>query len=424
MKNTRRLIISALTLLLIAAMMLTTFASCSAIIMQVKADNLMKGISAKAVSGKVVDDKFINNTADFSIELFKKSIEEDKNSLISPLSVMLALSMTANGADNETLTQMQAVLGGDITIDELNEYLYTYVKNLSNEEKSKFKIANSIWFRDDEGRLTVEKDFLQKNADYYNAAAYKSAFDNQTLSDINNWVNKNTDGMIDKILDEIRDDAVMYLINAIVFDAEWKEIYNKDNISEGIFNSYDGSKRNVEFMVSEESKYLEDSKATGFIKPYVNDKYSFIAILPNEDVNINEYINSMSGENFLNLLKSSENIAVNATMPKFSYDYKVTMNDILKEMGMPIAFDAGSADFNKLGKSSRGNIFIGDVLHKTFISVDERGTKAGAVTKVEMRDESYVETKNVKLDRPFVYAIIDNSTNLPIFIGMVMDIQG
>ena len=139
--------------------------------------------------------------------------------------------MTANGAANETLSQMEEVLGKDIPLEELNEYLYYYVNNLPSEEKSKLNIANSIWFRDDEDRLTVEKDFLQKNADYYNAAIYKSPFDDQTLQDINYWVKTNTDGMIDKILEKIDDDSIMYLINAIVFDAEWK-IYNKSDIHE------------------------------------------------------------------------------------------------------------------------------------------------------------------------------------------------
>lgn len=270
--------------------------------------------------------------------------------------------------------------------------------------------------------MTVEKGFLQKNADYYDAAIYKAPFDDATLNDINAWVKTNTGDMIDKILEEIRDDAVMYLINAIVFDAEWKVIYNESNVYEDTFNLGDGEKLTVDLMRSEESLYLDDGKATGFIKPYYDDKYSFVALMPNEGISLDSYIESLTGEALLNSIANAEPATVNASMPKFSYDFEVKLNEILEDLGMPIAFDPKVADFSEMGKSSRGNIFIGDVLHKTFISLDEKGTRAGAVTKVEMRDESAAaDLKIIKLDRPFVYGIIDNSTNLPVFIGTLLN---
>ncbi len=425
MKTSRKAkqnVIIGLTLLIVlaAAMGMT---ACSSSTMEIQAADLMDGISSKTVSGRLSDDQFIDNTADFSFELFKNTITAKENSLISPLSALLALAMTANGADNQTFAQMEEVLGRGISLDELNEYLYSYVKSLPSENKSKLSIANSIWFRDDENRLMVEKDFLQKNADYYNAAAYKSTFDEQTVKDINEWVKVNTQGMIENILDQIDDDAVMYLINAVAFEAEWETVYNKNEIFSGDFIAIDGSTQTVDFMFSEENSYIDDGKAVGFIKPYANGNYSFVTLLPNEDVAIEDYIETLSGEGFINTIKHAENTPVAATLPKFQYDYTIKMNDTLKVLGMPDAFSDSKADFNKLGRSTRGNIYIGEVLHKTFISVDELGTKAGAVTKVEMKDESYMETKNVKLDRPFVYIIIDNSTKLPIFMGTVMSLQ-
>ncbi len=410
-----------LSLILLLSIMVN-FTSCIANTPSVQAQDLMGEVKAKSVEGKKVDDLFINNTADFTVKLFQTSIDNTKNSLVSPLSVMIALAMTANGADGNTLAQMEEVLGNDISLEDLNQYLYYYANNLPSEEKSKFKIANSIWFRDDENRLTVEKDFLQNNADYYDAQIYKAPFTDQTLNDINAWVKMNTDDMIDKVLEEIRDDAVMYLINAIVFDAEWKVIYNESSVYEDTFNLKDGTKKTIDFMRSEESKYLDDGNATGFIKPYYNDKYSFVALLPNEGISLDSYIESLSGEGFINTIANAEPATVNATMPKFSYAYEVQLNDILKDLGMPEAFDPTAANLKKMGKSSRGNLFIGDVLHKTFISLDEKGTRAGAVTKVEIRDESAPsDLKFVKLDRPFVYGIVDNSTNLPVFIGTVLN---
>lgn len=419
MTNKKGIFTSILCSFLIGAI----FINITGCALKVQASDLMEGVNANTVIGKASDDRFIKSSADFAVKLFKETIAEDKSSLISPLSVMLALAMTANGADTKTKKEMETLLGGDTKLEKLNEYLYTYVKNLPSDKKYKLEIANSIWFRNDENRLTVEKDFLQKNADYYGANAYKSPFDAQTLKDINNWVEDKTDGMIDKIIDEINPDAVMYLINAIVFDAEWQNVYKKNDIYTGTFTAYDGTKRSVEMMISEESKYIDDGKATGFIKDYKDGKYSFVALLPNEDISINDYIASLSGEGLIKAIKNSEDAYVEAQLPKFSYDYTVSMNDALKTLGMPTAFNTGTADFSKLGKSARGNIYIGEVLHKTFISVDELGTKAGAVTKVEMRDESARLGYTVKLDRPFVYMIIDNETKLPIFIGTVMDIK-
>ena len=411
-----------LSVLLLLLSILVNTTACSTLVPNVQAEDMMKGVTAGEGISKEADDRFIKNTAEFTVNLFQKAIDNQKNSMVSPISVMFALAMTANGADGETLSQMTEVLGKDIPLDELNQYLNHYAKYLPNEQKSKLEIANSIWFRDDENRLTVEKDFLQTNADYYSAEIYKSPFTDQTILDINNWVKTNTDGMIEEILDEIDENAVMYLINAIVFDAEWKIVYNKNNIYQDTFTTINGTHQQTDFMASEESLYLEDGRATGFIKPYYNDKYSFAALLPNEDIAIDDYINNLTGESLLNTLYQAKPITVYAKMPKFSYEYEIKLNDILKDLGMPDGFSPKGANFTRLGRSSRGNIFIGEVLHKTFISLDELGTKAGAVTKVEMQDESAAaEMKFVKLDRPFVYAIIDHSTNLPIFIGTVLD---
>ena len=393
---------------------------------KVQAADLMEGVQANTVTGKAADDAFAQSQMRLAVELFQSSVLEskDENVLISPLSIQLALAMTANGADGNTKAEMEALLGGEISLEDLNEYLYSYVNNLPSAEKYKLQIANSIWFRDDEGRLQVEKDFLQKNADYYGAQAYKAAFDDQTLKDINNWVKDHTDGMIDSILDQIDEDAVMYLINALVFDAEWQHVYDKSDVYKGKFTNINGTEKQVDMMHSEETVYLQDENAIGFMKPYSGSKYNFAVLLPNEGVDIYEYIAGLTGESLMETLSTPQLGMVMATLPKFSYEYELTMNDVLKELGMPSAFSGDTADFSKMAHSSRGNIYIGDVLHKTFISVDELGTKAGAVTKVEMNDESAPMSEwVVNLNRPFVYMIIDNETNLPVFIGTVMDVQ-
>ena len=419
----KKTFLAILSLLLICSMTVN-LTGCAT---KVQAADLMEGVKANTVTGKVADDAFAQSQMRLAVDLFQSSMLEskDENVLISPLSIQLALAMTANGADGDTKAEMETLLGGEISLGDLNEYLYSYVNNLPSAEKHKLQIANSIWFRDDEGRLQVEKDFLQKNADYYGAQAYKSAFDEQTMKDINNWVKDHTNGMIDSILDQIDEDAVMYLINALVFDAEWQHVYDKSDVYKGKFTNIAGTEKQVDMMHSEETVYLQDEYATGFMKPYSGSKYSFAALLPNEDVDIYEYIAGLTGEELMETLSTPQLGMVMATLPKFSYEYELTMNDVLKELGMPSAFSSDTADFSKMAHSSRGNIYIGDVLHKTFISVDELGTKAGAVTKVQMNDESAPMSEwVVTLNRPFVYMIIDNETNLPVFIGTVMDVQG
>ena len=392
------------------------------------AADLMDGVSPNRIIGRMADAAFVGSMADFSVELFKKSLKDGENSLISPLSVMLALAMTTNGANGETLMQMETLLGGDIPIETLNEYLYSYVNNLPNKDKSKLNIANSIWFRDDGDVLHVEADFLQSNADYYDASAYRAPFDASTVSDINNWVKVKTNGMIDTIIEgEIDELAMLFLINAVMFDAEWQNVYYKTDVREGEFTDITGNKRLVDFMHSGESLYLDDGMATGFIKPYANGGYSFAALLPNEGISIDEYIESLTGGKLLGTLNNAERAVVIASMPKFEYDYDLQMNDVLIALGIPTAFDMDNADFHKMATVTVGNknLYISKVVHKTYISVDELGTKAGAVTKVEIAaggSSGPTDIKVVNLDRPFVYALIDNATNLPVFIGTLVTV--
>jgi serpin B len=386
------------------------------------AADLMGDVSPNAVAGKPADTAFIGSLANFSIDLFKKSITDGTNSLISPLSVMLALAMTANGADGETLAQMEELLGAGIPLAELNRYLHSYASSLPSEEKSRLNVANSIWIRDDGDRLQVKPDFLQRNADYYGAAAYKSRFGPQTVKDVNDWVKAKTDGMIDTILDDIDESDILFLINAVMFDAEWKDVYNEYQIRKGDFTDITGTLQNVDFMHSSERKYLEDDMAIGFIKPYAGGRYSFAALLPNENIPTGEDINSLTGARPVDIVANAHHELVDVSMPKFEYEYGIEMNNALSDLGIPNAFDMSKADFSRMGTSSDGPLYISLVLHKTFISVDELGTKAGAATIVAMVPGSSAphDPKVVILDRPFVYAIIDNATNLPIFIGTLM----
>jgi serpin B len=267
---------------------------------------------------------------------------------------------------------------------------------------------------------------LQKNADYYGAEIYKTPFNNQTKRDINSWVYKNTDGMRPKILDQIPDSAIMYLINTLAFEAEWPEYYKKEQVRSGVFTKESGEEQDAKLMYSTEGTYLSDDNATGFIKYYSDRKYAFAALLPNEGIAVSDYIASLDGEKLSTMLANPTYTTVKTAIPKFKTEYEVEMSKILSDMGMPTAFDVTFADFSRLGSYDELNIYIGRVLHKTYIEVAEKGTKAGAVTVVEMKAGSAApsdEPKVVYLDRPFVYMIIDCENNIPLFIGTMTDIE-
>ena len=332
-------------LVIISLLLLCTFAfnmvGCKA---EVKAVSLMDGVTPRFVAVSENLDTHNDNVTDFAIRLFKTANEDGKNTLISPLSVLCALAMTSNGADGQTLTQMEDVFG--LSVEELNLYLYSYMNTLPQGDKYKLSLANSIWFTDDE-RFTVNQEFLQSNADYYGAEIYKAPFDNQTVKDINNWVNTETDEMIPKIVEEIPEEAIMYLINALAFEAEWLEPYEKGQVRDKTFTKEDGTKQNVAFMHNAEGKYLEDENATGFVKYYKGGKYAFVALLPNEGTTVSDYVNSLEGDTIKSLLENAQYRTVYTMVPKFETEYNTEMSEVLKAMGITNAFDGNNAELDR-----------------------------------------------------------------------------
>lgn len=387
------------------------------VVLEIAAENLMESIEADTVLP--ISDMREGNIAatNFALELLRAVNDGERSTFISPVSVLYALAMTANGAKGETRAEIEAALG--MSVEELNAYLYSYMAGIEQGEKYKLNIANSIWFTSHD-RFTVEQDFLQKNADYYGADIYRTAFDEQTLKDINNWVEYHTDGLIKNALDKIPPEAVAYIINALLFEAEWADTYNEYSVYDGKFTLENGTEIDMELMYSEESRYLEDENATGFIKYYCGG-YAFAAILPKEGLSVADYIAALDGESLNSLLSVKRYEVVYATMPKFKTEFSVELSQSLKALGIEELFSASGADLSALGRSDAGNIYISRVIHKTYIEVAEQGTKAGAVTIMEAKDECEpMDPKIVRLDRPFLYMIIDTKNNIPIFIGTMM----
>lgn len=378
--------------------------------------DLTEGISKNESASKAPDDEFKAAASSFAAELFKDNYSKGKTTLVSPLSVLTALALVQNGAEGETLAQLERVLGG-LDRDTLNAYMRAYCDFLT--ESDELKIANSVWT---DSSAEAKRDFLQKAVDSYSAQIFSAPLsDPKTVESINSWVKKNTDGMIPKIIEKADRYAVMMLVNAIAFDAKWETPYKRSDIEKLEFTSYSGSKKKTDFMCSTENVYLKDGGTVGFMKPYKNGRLAFAALLPDENTGIDDYVASLSGDKLMKIFSSAKRgNEVNVKMPKFRAEYSTQLIDTLKKMGVKDAFDSKTADFSSLIENR--DAYIATVVHKTFIEVDENGTRAAASTLVGADTMSLMEPYSVCLNRPFVYMIVDTETNLPLFIGVQTEI--
>lgn len=378
--------------------------------------DLTEGISKNESASKAPDDEFKAAASSFAAELFKDNYSKGKTTLVSPLSVLTALALVQNGAQGDTLAQLEQALGG-LDRDTLNAYMRAYCDFLTESEE--LKIANSVWT---DSSAEAKRAFLQKAVDSYSAQLFSAPLsDPKTVESINSWVKKNTDGMIPKIIEKADRYAVMMLVNAIAFDAKWETPYKRSDIEKLEFTSYSGSKKKTDFMCSTENVYLKDGGAVGFMKPYKNGRFAFAALLPDENTGIDDYVASLSGDKLMKIFSSAKRgNEVNVKMPKFRAEYSAQLIDTLKKMGVKDAFDSKTADFSSLIENR--DAYIATVVHKTFIEVDENGTRAAASTLVGANTMSLMEPYSVCLNRPFVYMIVDTETNLPLFIGVQTEI--
>ena len=387
--------------LLLAVALLLALPGCGA------ETGLLTGVTASE-RGEAADAAGL--AADFTVGLFNAAYEGG-DALISPVSVLAALAMAEAGAEGETLAQMEEVFGVDA--ETMRLALSAYMSSVAGTEA---KTANAIWFRDD-GSFTPNEDFLADCASFAGADVFADEFTAALAGEINGWIKEHTDGMIKDVLDEIDPSAVMYLVNALAFEADWAEQYEEYQVRDGEFNAEDGVKT-VEMMYSDEHVYLEGDGFTGFMKPYKGGRYAFAALLP--DSSLEALLGSLTGETLADALENAQNTPVETATPGFSSEYAAELSETLMGMGMADAFDGETADFSGMGRSALGNIYINRVLHKTFIDVTPQGTRAGAATVVEMNAESAMEdVKQVYLDRPFAYMIVDTQYNIPLFFGVV-----
>ena len=362
--------------------------------------------------------------ANLGVALLQQRLQTEDDALVSPLSVLYALGMTMNGASGQTLEQMETVLQGSTA--DWNTFLYWLMEDVG-EKGGELHLANAIWLRDEEDRLTVKEEFLQNITDFYHATAYAAPFDESTVRDINNFVREHTDGMIDEILDKISPLAAIYLVNALGFEAEWQEKYQPTQVRQGVFTEAAGEFETVDFLHSAEHTYITCNGADGFLKYYRGSDYAFAALLPPEEQSATEYAASLTGSDLHQALTNHSYRDVIAAIPQFEEDCSMELSQTLKAMGMTDLFDEDDADLTAMGTSTMGNLYVSRVLHETAISVTPQGTKAGAATAVEVNDAAAAPSDEppveVILDRPFVYLIVETGSMTPLFMGVLNDVD-
>ena len=354
---------------------------------------------------------------DFAVELLHRT--EGENRLLSPLSILCVLGMVLEGAEGETRSQMEAALG--VSGEALDAFLGPWLSALAAEEDSPLRAADGIWIAD-RPDLRIHQDFLDRNRRYYGAAVEQRPFDGEALEQINDFVNRNTRGMIEKLLDVLPREAVMVLVNALAFEADWEIPYREDQVRDGLFRTGNGTEQEAEFLHSNERVYLKDEDTAGFLKYYEGGRYAFAALLPAEGIGLEDYAASLTGEKLRGLLESAAWTGVETATPKFEAACSLQLIDALRAMGMNDAFDPDLADFSALGECENGdNLYIGQVIHKTFLKLDEKGTRAGAAAAATIFATSAMREAppRVILDRPFIYLLLDTETNIPLFIGTV-----
>lgn len=360
----------------------------------------------------------------FALDLYRFVAEEEGNIFYSPYSISLALAMTYAGARSETEAQMADVLHFDLPQDRLHPAFNALDLALASrgeeEEGFRLHIANAVWGQEGYEFLS---DFLQTLAENYGAGLRVLDFKaepEESRAIINDWVAEETEERIEDLLPPgtIDPNTVLVLTNAIYFNAAWEHPFQEGATKDGTFYLLDGQEVTVPMMKQEKFlAYGEGDDYQALELRYEGEELSMVILLPQEG-EFEEFEGTLDARRIEAMVQDMEFTSVNVTMPKFSFEWDVSLEEALAAMGMPAAFGAG-ADFS--GMTGSPDLFIDDVVHKAFVAVDEEGTEAAAATAVVMAESAPLSPAEFTVDRPFIFLIRDRETGTILFIGRVMD---
>lgn len=370
-----------------------------------------------------VDAKLVDANTKFGFKLFQEVLKQDsnKNVFVSPTSIAIALSMTYNGASGQTQQAMaQALELQGMTLQDINQANEALKTTLEKADPAvQLSIANSLWAKQG---IPFKPEFMQRNQQFYGAKVTELNFANPSSKNvINGWVKENTRGKIDQIVNQIKPDDVLFLINAVYFKGNWTKQFDKSQTTERPFYLSNGSQKQHPMMSqSGKYRYYENENFQAVSLPYGKERLSFYVFLPKKTTNLDAFQQQLSLQNWQQWMNQFQMRNGSIQLPRFKFEYDIQLNNALKALGMGEAF-SNTANFSDMTSAS---VAIDEVKHKTFVEVNEEGTEAAAVTSVGVMLTSARMPEapfEMVVDRPFFCAIRDNQTGTILFMGSIKE---
>jgi len=358
---------------------------------------------------------------EFALDMLRNTIKEadESNVFISPLSVSIALGMARNGADGSTRTEMETALRmSGLSADKINQYYSIMLDSLPTaDSKTTLKIANSIWYRNG---FQMKRPFLDINASFFKAEIRSLDFSGVGAVDtINNWCALKTNNLINEVINEIPEMAMMYLINAVYFKGQWTYQFEKKRTYQTNFTDELGHLTEVNMMNRIDTfAYYRDADGEYLDLPYGNGAFSMTVILPSTGKTTGDVLENLSTEHLNTALRNLKKQKVAVSIPRFKAECKYELSAPLKAMGMKKAFEE-TADFSKICDDV---LFISSIIHKTYVEVTEEGTEAAAVTVVEFETTSMPDYPIFCANKPFLFLIREKGTGVILFAGKMGDV--
>lgn len=397
--------------------------SAMAVLLALSAAGCTIGAKALAAPAEAIDPRLAEANLGFALALYREllAIEPRPNLFISPVSIGMALTMTYNGAAGTTQAAMAKALGLDgLTLEELNAANAELLTILNNPDpKLQLKVANSVWA---ERNMAFLPDFLERNKRFYQAEVTALDFaDPKTLLTINGWVKRQTNGKIDRIIDQLDPMDVMVLVNAVYFKGNWTDKFDPAATREGPFTVADGAVKQHPLMHrTGQYRYLEGDGFQAVCLPYGGSRVSMYVFLPSETSSLDSFHARLTPEAWQEWMAAFSSSEVRLALPKFKLEYDRELTGALTALGMGIAFEGRRADFSGMCPPP-AELYIGEVKHKTYVDVNEAGTEAAGVTAVTMRVTAMPRIAELTVNRPFFFAIRDDKTGTLLFMGSVAD---
>ncbi len=357
----------------------------------------------------------------FGFKLFAQinKSEQNKNVFISPFSVSTAFGMLLNGANGPTLDSLKQSLGdAGMSLNDINNaYKNSSAFLTALDANVSFQNANSIWYRNG---FLVLPEFLSVNKNYFDADVAALDFTQPSaVQTINNWVDTKTNGKIPSIISgSIPGNVRMYLINAIYFKGAWKYAFNASATKDASFTCADGSLATCKLMSQEKTfAYYGDNTLQAIDMPYGDGSFSMTVVLPAAGTSVDQFASALTQQQWDAIISKLDSSAVELYMPRLTMDFSKLLKNDLTALGMGIAFDPDRADLSRI--SQLAGLFVTDVIHKTYVAVNEEGTEAAAVTSIVVAVKVNVPNPVMRIDHPFIFAIREHQSGTILFIGKV-----